>query len=88
MSFLFSHLTLYAQHVEISDARFVVGLSGPELLHAGFTYRIANASQLGFNSEAGPSWGGVWPSISLEHRLYVGGNAARTSLRAWFIRQG
>jgi len=88
MSFLFSNLALYAQHVEISQARFVAGLSGPELLHAGFTYRIANASQIGVNAGAGPSWGGLWPSVSLEHRLYIGGNAAKTGLRMWFIRQG
>ena len=61
---------------------------GPEQLHAGFTYSIANASQFGLNAGAGPSWGGVWLSVSLEHRLYIGGNAVRTSQRVWFIRQG
>ena len=88
MSLLFFNLTLCAQQERISDARFVAGLSGPELLHAGFSYRIANASQLGLNAGAGPSWGRVWPSVSLEHRLYIGGNAAKTSQRVWFIRQG
>lgn len=66
----------------------MTGISAPELLHAGVTYRIANASQLGLNVRAAPTWGGIWPAISLEHRLYVGRDDARINQRTWFFRQG
>jgi hypothetical protein len=85
--FLFN-LNLCAQKDKISKIRFITGLSAPELLHAGMTYRVANASQLGLSVGAGPSLGSIWPSINLEHRLYFWKNADRTNLKTWFFRQG
>ena len=81
-------LNLYPQEVLPRETRIVAGLSGPELLHAGITYRIANISQLGLNAGAGPSLGNIWISISLEHRLYLGKNDARINQKTWFFRQG
>ena len=82
------NLMLCAQEQKISKTRFVIGLSAPELLHAGLTYRIANASQIGLSVGAGPSLGMVWTSINLEHRLYLGKNSERTNQKTWFFRQG
>ena len=88
ITLFFSSLNLCAQQDQISKTRFVTGLSGPELLHAGVTYRIANASQFGLSVGAGPSLGSIWPSISLEHRLYFGKNTETTNQKTWFFRQG
>lgn len=85
---LFFNLCLFAQQGEIGKARLVTGISAPELLHIGLTYRVANASQLGFSAGAGPSSGAIWPSINLEHRLYIGNNSAKTNQRTLFFRQG
>lgn len=85
--FLFN-LHLFAQADKINKTRFVTGLSAPELLHAGITYRMANASQIGLSVGAGPSLGVIWPSINLEHRLYLGKNAEKKNQKTWFFRQG
>jgi hypothetical protein len=83
------HHTLCAQdEARISRAKIVAGLSGPELIHAGVTYRICDFSQLGFNAGLGPSFGMLWSALSLEHRLYLGKNSARTNQKLWFFRQG
>jgi hypothetical protein len=79
---------LWAQKETINKTRFIIGLSSPELLHIGLTYRIANVSQIGLNAGAGPSLGTIWPSISLEHRLYLGKNDKRINQKTWFVRQG
>jgi hypothetical protein len=89
LSILFSsNLILCAQDKKINKGRFVIGLSGPELLHAGLTYRIANASQIGLSVGAGPSLGMLWTTINLEHRLYLGKNSEKTNQKIWFFRQG
>ena len=81
-------LHLSAQDAEARKTRFVTGLSGPELFHAGITHRIANASQLGLSAGIGPSFGTAWTAINLEHRLYLGKNSDRTNQKLWFFRQG
>lgn len=59
IAFLFFNLEVSAQKEKISKARFVIGVSGPELLHAGVTYRVANFSQFGLNAGVSPTlWGG------------------------------
>ncbi len=79
----------YAQKEAIKKTRIVIGLSAPELLHAGIAYRIANISQVGISLGAGPSgFGGIWPTINLEHRLYFGKNSDKTNQKIWFFRQG
>jgi hypothetical protein len=88
ITLLFFNLNLYAQEEKISKTRFVFGLSGPELLHAGITHRIANASQFGLSVGAVPSLGKIWTSVNLEHRLYFGKNAERVNQKVWFFRQG
>ncbi|HEX5552578.1 MAG TPA: hypothetical protein VFX43_04955 [Chitinophagaceae bacterium] len=88
IAFLFLNLKVCAQKERISKARFITGLSGPELLHAGVTYRVANFSQFGLNAGIGPTLGGIWPVLSLEHRLYVGKNNERINQKIWFFRQG
>jgi len=80
--------TAGAQEEKLNNTRLVAGLSGPELLHAGITYRIANASLVGLNAGIGPSAGTLWTAISLEHRLYFGKNSERTNQKSWFFRQG
>ena len=84
----FLSVTLYAQKDVPRKIRIVAGLSGPELLHAGITYRITNVSQLGLNAGAAPSLGMIWTAVSLEHRLYLGKNDARINQKTWFFRQG
>ena len=32
--------------------------------------------------------GGIWPSVSLEHRLYLGKNDNKSGMKVWFFRQG
>ena len=88
VTYLLVNVTLFAQPVRLSKTKFVAGISGPELLHAGLTYRIANVSQVGFNAGLGPTMGGVWTALSLEHRLYFGKNSETTNQKTWFFRQG
>lgn len=78
----------FTQENKPHKTRFVAGISLPELIHAGVTYRLANWSQLGFSAGLGPTWGGVWPSLSLEHRLYFGKEHPGLKQRTWFCRQG
>ena len=85
--FFSSIINLCAQK-EIKKIKFIVGLSSPELIHAGVTYRIANISQLGVSVGAGPTWGGIWPTINFEHRLYLLKNSDKTNEKTWFFRQG
>jgi hypothetical protein len=86
--FFISGFTLYAQNEKKGSTNFIAGLSGPELLHAGVSFRIANSNLVGINAGIGPSSGEVWPSINAEHRFYFGKNDAKTNLKAWFCRQG
>src|SRR5215213_1471913 len=81
-------VNLYAQTETVNKTKIVIGLSAPELLHAGVTYRIANISQLGVSLGVGPSWGTVLTIINLEHRLYLGKNSEKTNQKTWFFRQG
>ena len=85
---LLFNLPLFAQEGKLNKTRFVAGLSAPELLHAGITHRFANASQLGLTVGGGPTLGGVWPTLNLEHRLYIGNNSVKSGQKVWFIRQG
>ena len=77
-----------AQTEKKTTTNFVLGISGPELFHAGVAFRVSNSNLLGINAGIGPSSGEVWPSISIEHRLYLGKNDSKTSQKAWFCRQG
>ncbi|MGB3005392.1 MAG: hypothetical protein WBC06_02710 [Chitinophagaceae bacterium] len=86
--FLFFVTTSYCQNTNPGKTKIIAGLSAPELLHAGITHRLANTNLLGINAGVGPSSGSLWPSISLEHRLYLGKNDQRTSQKTWFLRQG
>lgn len=88
IAFLFIDCAAIAQEKKSGKTKLVAGLSGPELIHAGVSYRLANASQLGLNAGIGPSAGSAWTAISLEHRLYFGKNSDKTSQKVWFFRQG
>jgi len=79
---------IYSQATTPGKGRFVVGAAGPELFHAGVTYRIANINQLGFNAGLGPSSGSVWTALSLEDRFYFGRSDKRTNQKTWFCRWG
>lgn len=81
-------INIYAQKEAEKKAKFIIGLSAPELLHAGISYRLANVSQLGVSVGAGPSLGTIWTAINLEHRLYLGKNSEKTNQKTWFFRQG
>lgn len=83
-----STFNLIAQDKNVNKTRIVLGISGPELLHAGISQRIANVSQLGISVGAGPTSGGIWPSVNLEHRLYLGKNDKMINQKTWFFRQG
>ena len=72
----------------LTKTRFVVGLSAPELLHAGITVDLGKTSQVGFSTGVGPSWGAVWPTLNIEHRLYFGKITESANRRRWFIKQG
>ena len=85
---LYLNFVAYAQKEKISNQRFVMRLSAPELLHLGYSYRINNKSQIGVNTGIGPTLGGVWSTVSLEHRLYVGENDKRINQKTFFLRQG
>lgn len=79
---------LHGQSEQSHHGRFVAGLSGPELLHIGVTYRLAGISLLGINAGIGPSAGTAWTAISFEHRLYFGAASGTHSQKTWFCRQG
>ncbi|MDI3320782.1 hypothetical protein [Pinibacter soli] len=78
----------YAQEIKESKTRFVLGLSLPELIHAGVTYRFASWSQLGVNAGVTPAYDEIYPTISLEHRLYFGNKNPKLAQKTWFCRQG
>lgn len=82
------NINLCAQNEKTSKTRIVFGLSGPELLHAGLTYRIVNFSTIGISAGIGPSFGTAWTAISFEHRLYFGNNEEKINQKTWFFRQG
>jgi len=81
-------LSLLAQTEKKTNTKFILGISGPELLHAGVAFRVSNSNQLGINAGIGPSAGEAWSSINIEHRFYFGKNDARSNRKAWFCRQG
>lgn len=81
-------LSLSAQSDSLAKTRFVVGLSAPELLHLGINLNISKSSQVGFAAGIGPTWGGTWPTLNLEHRLYIGKINEFTNRKIWFVRQG
>jgi hypothetical protein len=85
---VFLNINLLSQNEPVRSTKFVFGLSGPELLHAGITYRIVNFSQIGLSAGIGPSEGKAWTTLNLEHRLYIGKNAEKTDQKTWFFRQG
>jgi hypothetical protein len=76
----------FAQH-DASRTKLVAGIAGPELIHAGLTWRAANVSLLGLSAGVGPSFGTAWTTVSFEHRLYLG-NPGQASQKVWFFRQG
>jgi hypothetical protein len=82
------HLIVYSQENNPGKTRFVIGAAGPELFHAGVTYRVANINQLGLNAGLGPSLGSVWTAISIEDRVYFGRSDKRTNQKNWFCRVG
>ena len=71
----------------LSKTRWVGGLSVPELLHLGMATRITPFSMLGISAGVGPTWGGLWPSVNAEHRLYPGARSANKGRKQWFLRQ-
>ncbi|MBC6607209.1 hypothetical protein H8B13_10295 [Hymenobacter sp. BT188] len=78
----------FAQDVALTRTKFVVGVSGPELLHLGVGVDVTTYNQLGFTVGVGPTWGGVWPTLNAEHRLYFGNVQVGTNRRKLFFRQG
>lgn len=85
---LFFSMNLYAQEIKPSKTRFVAGIAGPELFHAGIIYQLAPVSKIGFNGGIGPSYGQIWTALSLEHRLYFGKENEKINDKTWFCRQG
>src|SRR5687767_8639818 len=71
----------------LSKTRLVGGLSIPELLHLGIATQLTSSNMLGVSAGVGPTWGGLWPSLNAEHRLYLGPKNSATGRRQWFLRQ-
>ena len=85
------HLSVFigrAQGDTLTKVRFVIGLSAPELLHAGIDLDLGKSNQIGISAGIGPSWGTVWPTLNIEHRLYFGKLTESTNRRKWFFKQG
>jgi hypothetical protein len=80
--------SILSQNAKQTSTKFIAGISGPELLHAGVAFRLSNTNQLGINAGIGPSSGEAWPSVSAEHRFYFGKNDIKSNRKAWFCRQG
>lgn len=87
-TFICLNTTLLAQENTTGKTNIVLGAAGPELFHAGVTYRPVNTHLLGITAGAGPSSGTVWTALSLEHRWYVGKDDSRINRKTWFLRQG
>jgi hypothetical protein len=81
-------LVVSAQADTLTKTRFVIGLSAPELLHVGINTDLGKSSQVGFSAGIGPSWGGFWPTLNIEHRLYLGKILESTNRRQFFFKQG
>lgn len=81
-------LILFAQEDSLTKTKFAIGLSAPELFHAGVNIDLTKYNQLGFSAGVGPSWGTVWPTLNVEHRLYFGKIMEATNRRRWFFKQG
>ena len=77
-----------AQADTLTKTRFVIGISAPELLHAGINIDLGKFNQVGFSAGIGPSWGTVWPTLNIEHRLYFGKYIESTNRRKLFFKQG
>lgn len=71
----------------LSKTRILCGLSAPELLHLGVATQITRSNMVGISAGVGPTWGGLWPSVNAEHRLYLGPSNRTTGRRQWFLRQ-
>jgi hypothetical protein len=80
--------TAIAQEDSLTKTKFVIGLSAPELFHAGVNIDLTKYNQVGFSAGVGPSWGTVWPTLNVEHRLYFGKLVPQTNRRRWFFKQG
>lgn len=81
-------LIVAAQEDSLTKTKFVIGLSAPELLHTGVNIDLTKYNQLGVSAGIGPSWGSVWPTLNVEHRLYFGKIIQETKRRRWFFKQG
>ncbi|SMB89889.1 hypothetical protein SAMN00120144_0993 [Hymenobacter roseosalivarius DSM 11622] len=88
LAFQVMRLGVSAQDMGLTKTKFVIGVSAPELLHAGVGFDLTTINQLGFTVGVGPTLGGVWPTVSAEHRLYFGKVQASTNRRKLFFRQG
>ncbi len=86
--FSFTALLARTQMDTLTKTRIVIGLSVPELAHAGISFDLGKHNQLGMSAGIGPTLGGVWPSFNAEHRLYFGNLIEKTNRRIWFFRQG
>lgn len=84
---LASCFTHAASQESLSRTRIVAGLSVPELLHLGVATQLTGSSLVGISAGVGPTWGGLWPSLNAEHRLYIGAKNRTTGRRQWFVRQ-
>ena len=67
--------------------RLAVGISAPEMLNFGLGVDISKSNQIGIYGGIGPSWGTVWTSLNIEHRLYFGKFSDITNRKQWFFRQ-
>ena len=77
-----------AQFRNVTKTRILAGLSSPELFHVGLSTDLSKSSQLGINGGVFYSPGSSWPSLSMEHRLYVGKVDEVMGRKMWFFRQG
>lgn len=83
-----SSLLSFAQVDSLTKTRFVIGISAPELFHAGVNIDLGKSNELGASAGIGPSMGTVWPTLNIEHRLYFGKIIESTNRKRWFFKQG
>lgn len=80
------HTFVQAQD-SLSGTRFFIGLSAPELLHAGIDVQAGQRNRFAGIIGVAPSWGTVWTSLTIQHRFFLQKNAHGKNGTRWFTRE-
>lgn len=77
-----------AQKDSISNILFLAGASTPELAHVGLGAKLGNRNMIAVAFGIAPTWGGIWPAWSVEHRIYFKSLRDASVRRNWLLKQG